>query len=171
MRNKPTRRTGAPPPGPPGGGRERYDVLLEVMQQHADATKAGEHLPRPEERGRGRVAVLAVLVLAFAVLLWKGDDWFGPPAPPAETNVQVESALRLGMYLQAQRIKAYQLRTGHLPEKLDDAGPPVAGITYHKLDEQTYDITGRNDRIRLTYRSDQPLGQLIGDAATRLGIQ
>jgi hypothetical protein len=158
-------------PGPLGAGREHHDALLEVMQQHADATRKSQRLPGPEERGRGRVVVLILLVLAFVALLWQGDSWLGPKPPPAETPRQVENALRLGMYLQAERIKAYRIHTGQLPDKLDDAGPPVPGIRYHKLDDGTYEINGRNGPVTLTYRSDQPAVRLIGDAINQIGIQ
>lgn len=154
----------------PYGDRERYDALQEVMQQHADTVESAQ-LPRDPARVRPvRTAVLAVLVVAFGVIWWKGEDWLGPTQPPPRTTIQLETGLRVAMYLQAQRIKAFQLRTGHVPDQLNDAGPPVPGILYQKLNDQTFVLEGRNGGIALTYRSDQPAGTLLGDATDRLGL-
>jgi hypothetical protein len=155
----------------PYGDRERYDVLQEVMEQHVDAVESSRRPPQqPATRRRGRVVLLAVLVVVFVVIWWKGNDWLGPPQPPPQTTSQLQTDLRVAMYLQVQRIKAFQLRTGHLPDQLNDAGPPVPGIRYQKLDDRTYELSGENGRVTLTYRSDQPIGALLGDAASRLGL-
>ncbi|HKJ92709.1 MAG TPA: hypothetical protein VJ957_06045 [Longimicrobiales bacterium] len=168
MRDNQERRADAS--DPPGGGRERYETLLEVMQQQADAAREGRDLPLPGEKHRSREVLLVILLVAFVTVWWQGETWFGPAPPSPQTTAQLETALRMGMYLQAQRIKAFRMRTGHLPETLEEAGPPTPGVSYQKLDEHTYEITGHNGSATLTYRSDQPLTQLIGDAAARLGL-
>lgn len=156
---------------PPPGGRERYDVLQEFLEQHAEAAEqyARERLA-PAPTGRGRVVALVVLVAVFTVVWWKGDAWLGPTVPPKPTVTQLDAGLRTGLYLQAQRIKAYQLRTGHLPDRLDEAGPPLPGIRYEKIDKDTYRISGQNGGVTLGYRSDEPLSELLGPAVGRIGL-
>lgn len=158
-------------PRSPQGGRERYDVLQEFLEQHAEAVERETRLqPGFATPGRGRIVVLVALVVVFLVVWWKGSDWLGPTPPAKPTAVQTDASLRLALYLQAQRIKAFQLRTGHLPDQLGDAGPPLPGIHYEKLDAGTYVITGRNGDSTLSYRSDQPIGLLLGKSASQLGL-
>jgi hypothetical protein len=158
-------------PRPPHGGRERYDALQEFMEQHTETLErhAGQQ-PTSRMRVLGRIAVLAVLVAVFCLAWWKGNDWLGPAFPPRPTIVQLNGTLRLSLYLQAQRIKVFEDRTGHLPGRLDEAGPSLPGILYEKLDARTYRITGRNGDVTLSYRSDQPIGQLLDASVTRLGL-
>lgn len=158
-------------PRPPHGGRERYDVLQEFMEQHAETLDghAGQP-PASRARHRARIAVLAVLVAMFALAWWKGNDWLGPVLPSKPTISQVDGVLRLSLYLQVQRIKAFEQRTGHLPGRLDEVGPALPGILYEKLDARTYRITGRNGDVTLTYRSDQPIGKLLDASVSRLGL-
>lgn len=141
------------------------------MHQHAEAAEDNarrQALPR-RKSGRGKAAVLAVLIALFVVVWWQGDAWLGPAAPPVPTNAEQDAALRTAMYLQVQRIKAYQLRTGRLPDHLNDAGPALPGIRYERLDARTYRITGRNGNVTLSYQSDQPIGPLMDAAASRIG--
>jgi hypothetical protein len=158
-------------PQPSHGGRERYDVLQEFMEQHAETleTHAGQHLT--SRMGvRVRIAVLAFLVVISSLAWWKGNDWLGPALPPRPTIAQMDGTLRLSLYLQSQRIKAFEQRTGRLPGRLDEAGPSLPGIRYQKLDARTYRITGRFGDVTLSYRSDQPIGRLLDASASRLGL-
>jgi hypothetical protein len=85
--------------------------------------------------------------------------------PPPQPLAQEEAALRFTMYVQAQRIKAYQEEHGQLPGTLDEAGPPLPGMRYTVLHPDLYQLTGQTDRLTLTYRSDLPLQEFVGSGA------
>lgn len=76
-----------------------------------------------------------------------------------------EASLRFAMYLQAQRIKAFQQGAGRLPRELAEAGQPLPGMSYRPLSAGTYELEGATDRVRLTYRSDTPLREFLGTGA------
>lgn len=140
--------------GPVQGGADRYEALLEVLEQQA-ARVPDEDGPPPGRRGRSvAVAVLAVIT---AWLWLMPPTWLVPPAPPPRPLAEEEAALRFTMYLQAQRIRVYELEHGELPATLTDAGEPAEGLSYDVLAPGLYELVGTTDRLRLTYRSDEPL--------------
>jgi hypothetical protein len=67
------------------------------------------------------------------------------------------------VYLQVQRIRAFQAENNRLPLRLEEAGPPLPAVEYHRLADDLYQLNGVTDRVRLTYRSDLPLDAFIGD--------
>lgn len=154
------------------GGTDRYEALLDVMEQEAEKVRSEGVLGAASPReGRIRLVVLTLLVTAFGLVQWKGSDWFGPEPIPAPTTMELEQSLRAAMYLQAQRIAAFNNRTGRLPDTLDEAGEPLPGVQYAKLGEDVYRLTGENRGVTLTYNSDQPPSALLGNAASLLGTE
>lgn len=148
---------------------DRYEALLEVLEHEktqAERAKALEEAER-EKRKQGRQRYWPVAVLAV-ITAWL---WLFPPAflrlepPPPQPVEQEEAALRFTVYVQAQRIRAFHQETGRLPETLDEAGEPLPGMQYTRLHEDLYQLTGATDRVTLTYRSDLPLDEFIGDGA------
>lgn len=153
------------------GPGDRYEALVEVMEHQASQAardrvrEVEEALRRKEEGGGVPYWVLAVLLVITAWL------WLFPPSmlsiepPPPQPVEQEEAGLRFAMYLQAQRIRAFQLETGSYPERLEDAGPPIPGMEYTLLTGGLYQLTGETDRLRLTYRSDLPLDDFARSGA------
>jgi len=153
------------------GGSDRYEALLDVMEQEAEKVRQeGAFGAATPGEGKIRLFVLGFLVVSFGLLTWKGEDWLGPEPIPAPTAMEAEQSLRVGMYLQAQRIKAYRLRTGSYPERLDEAGEPLPGVNYRLMPDGVYELVGQNDGVTLTYRSDRPLGEFLGEAENVLGL-
>lgn len=153
---------GARRASPVQGGPERYEALLEVLEQQAQRAHEG-----PEHRRRRSYGpILLVVLIGVTAWLWiLPPAWLIPPAPEPQPIEAEEAALRFGMYLQAQRIKAYELRHGRLPETLGEAGEGLPGASYRVLGAGVYELTGTTDRIRLTYRSSQPLREWVGAGA------
>ena len=164
------------PPNDPGsrrraapvtGGADRYEALLEVLEKQAEQAKERGGRP-PEQGGSSRLKIgLLVVLLAVTAWLWiMPPAWLVPPPPPPQPIQQEEAALRFTMYLQAQRVRAYQLEHGSLPETLAEAGQAIPGVDYVLLGPGLYELTGSTDRLRLTYRSDEPLRDWMNTGAT-----
>jgi hypothetical protein len=151
------------------GAGDRYEALLEVLE-HEKSQAARSRALEEAERQRAKerrppywpVAVLLVLTVWI---------WIFPPAflrmeaPQPQPVAEEEAALRFTMYVQAQRIKAFRLENGRLPETLGEAGPPLPGMRYTVLHTDLYQLTGETDRVTLTYRSDLPLQEFVGSGA------
>ncbi|MBW3553085.1 MAG: hypothetical protein KY466_06235 [Gemmatimonadetes bacterium] len=162
-----------PTPGNPGsrrraapvhGGGDRYEALLEVLEQQAERASQDD-LPR-------RPAVLrfeAILLVALALItVWVWvlpPAWLIPRAVPPVPIAEEEAGLRIGIYLQAQRIRAYELAHGVLPETLEEAGPAIPGMRYRVVSHGVYELTGTTERVRLSYRSTEPLREWVGTGA------
>ncbi len=151
------------------GGGDRYETLLEVLEHEktqAARSRALEEAERQRARER-RPPYWPVVVLAL-ITAW---IWLFPPAslrldpPEPQPVAQEEAALRFTMYVQAQRIKAFRMEHGRLPERLEEAGPPLPGMRYTVLHADLYQLTGETDRVTLTYRSDLPLQEFVGSGA------
>ncbi len=153
------------------GGSDRYEALLRVMEQEAEKVRQeGAFGAATPGEGRVRLVVLAVLVIAFGIVSWRGKEWLGPQPIPTQTVAESEQSLRVGMYLQAQRIKAYRLENGRYPRELEEAGDPLPRLEYRLLDDGTYELVGENNGVIITYRSDRPLGDFLGDAESVLRL-
>ncbi|MFW5947177.1 MAG: hypothetical protein ACOCUW_01685 [Gemmatimonadota bacterium] len=152
------------------GGGDRYEALLEVLEREKTRAQEEREWEARTRRQQGRRPYWPLAVL-LAVAAWL---WLFPPAflriepPPPPSIEQEEQALRLTMYLQVRRIRAFAEETGRLPETLDQAGPPLPGMEYALLQPGLYQLTGVTDRLTLTYRSDLPLRDFAGDAVDLL---
>lgn len=157
---------------PVRGAADRYETLLEVLEEQAARVEADDRATNGGGRGSGtdRLKLAALLALiVVTVWLWVLPPSWLIPSPPAGPSVaEQEAGLRFGVYLQAQRIRAYELEHGSLPETLEDAGPSIPGVSYAVLGSGFYELTGETDRARVTYRSNQPLREWVGAGATVL---
>lgn len=151
------------------GGADRYETLLEVLeQQSAQARADREREARERERRRRRRVPSWLLVALLVGTAWV---WLFPPsflrveAPTPQPVAEEEAALRFAIYVQAQRIELYRREAGRLPETLEEAGPPLEGMSYLRLSRDLYQLTGSTARVTLTYRSDLPLDAFVGSGA------
>jgi hypothetical protein len=143
------------------GSGGRYEVLQEVLERQ----QAQQEQDEEWEAGRlvsssGRRAPLWLLPLLVAIAAWL---WLVPPtvlrvdAAPVQPIEEEEAALRFVMHAQALRIEEFRQQTGRFPSSLEEAGPPLPGLYYARLQDDLYQLTGSTDRLTLTYRSDLPL--------------
>lgn len=152
-----------------GGAGDRYEALLDVLEHEKTQAARDRALEEAERQMRkqqsGPYWPVGVLLIITAWL------WLFPPAflrldaPEPQPVAQEEAALRFTMYIQAQRIKAFRLESGRLPEDLEEAGQPLPGMRYTVLHQALYQLTGATDRVTLTYRSDLPLQEFVGSGA------
>lgn len=154
------------------GGTDRYEALLEVMEQEVEKVRGEGALGAVSRtEGKIRLVVVTLLIAALGLVQWKGDEWLGPEPIPPPSAMELEQSLRAAMYLQAQRIKAFSMQNGRLPDTLDEAGQPMPGMQYAKLGNGTYQLMGENRGVSLTYRSDQPAAQLLGAGEELFGAE
>lgn len=162
--NDPGKRRAASVPG----GSDRYEALLEVLEHQAGQAEESRTAPpgyREADGARTKYVVLAGLALVSAWLWLAPPSWIGVAQPEPRPIVEEEAALRFAMYVQAQRIKAFRLGTGRLPREIEEAGPPLPGMSYRLIDAETYELHGATDRFALTYRSDHSLQEFVGPGA------
>ena len=143
---------------------ERAQALAAVLR---DQKRRAEREPVPPAAPRNQrarvVAFLASLVLAIYV--WFGSPpWAQPYVPPAPTPAEAEAGLRMGMYLQAQRIEVFREANGRLPLSLDEAGERLPGVEYEQITGEVYRLRGRTADRRVTYVSAQPAQEFLANA-------
>lgn len=159
-----------PPPGDErqhvSGEVERARILAAVLRDQAErAESAREVVERRTRRSRLRRGALAVVWVAMAWVWLGGHPSLRVQPPPRATVVEEASALRLQMYLQAQRVEAFRQRTGRLPFVLAETGPPPPGLTYERLGGQGYRLEGMAGRVGVRYDSQRPARELLGTGA------
>lgn len=149
---------------PVHGGVDRYEALLQVLEQQAERASQDDRPRRPSVLRLE--AILLVALVLITVWLWVlPPAWLIPTPVPPVPIAEEAAGLRFAIYLQAQRIRAYELANGGLPESLEDAGPAIAGMQYRVVEHGVYELTGTTERVRLTYRSAEPLREWVGAGA------
>lgn len=154
-------------------GSEAADLVSEVLQ---DAKRREEARSRKAPVGRSRQRFAAVslpLAGAFSFYIWFGNPaWVTPTMPDPVNAEKAEASLRVAMFYEAQRIESFRQESGRLPDSLGElGGTPPAEMTYQRVDARTYQLTGQNRGVTLTFNSDQAIQQFVGDAMNRLGIK
>ena len=166
-----------PPPEPSevkvSKASERDSALAAVLRHQTEKEEVEAHARDVRVRRQGLGLRHIALSLAVATATW---IWIWPPGilridPPRPTAMwQEESALRLVMYFQAQKIEQYRIDTGRVPLALDDAGPVFRGMEYVRLTNRDYRILGRTGRVTLSYSSVEPLDVFVGTGANMLDL-
>jgi len=150
-------------------GSETADSLAEVLE-HAAAREEAAHKRTGPKKSPKWMLPLGINLGVFAVyLLIAPPDWVvmdpleGPP--PAEQS----RSMRVAMYFQSQRIEAYRLENGRLPDALADAGTPVPGVEYNKRGADRYELVADAGGEVLLYDSSAPAAEFEEAVANRLG--
>ena len=155
------------------------DLTPEEARARAVAAVLAEQAVRTEARRRRRTEptttwrrVIALVVLTVTALyLWIASPaWLAPPPPPPVPVERIEAGLRLAVYLQAQRVRDFRAERGRLPAVLEEAGEPLAGLRYERIDARTYRIRAFAPGGSMLYVSTDSLPAFVGDADRRLGL-
>lgn len=111
-------------------GQEAADAVAAVLKHAAEKDKAAHAKPAPRKQPKWmlplgiNLAVLAVYLL-IAPPAWVVVNPIEGPDLAAQT-VDLKKAL----WFQAQRVDAYKIKHGRLPDQLADAGSPTPGVEY-----------------------------------------
>ncbi len=140
-------------------------VAAFLRDQEERAQRAFQSEQRSEQFRKVRQFAVAAAWIGI-VYVWVGSPaWLTVQPPPVPTIAEEGSSLRLNVFLQSQKVEAYRLSRGRLPFVLDEAGPRFRGMEYRRQDNDSYEITGRSDRVELRYESRQPALEFVGEAA------
>ncbi len=145
---------------------ERARALVAVLRDQAErveAARAAEE--RTRKRTRIRRGVLTVVWAAMAYVWLASPSWLAVKPPPVPTVADEARSLRVDMFLQSQKILAYQKQHGRLPYVLAEAGPVFPGMRYHRKDSRFYELFGTSARVRLEYDSETSPLAFVGPAA------
>jgi len=166
-----TRLQGEPPVREVSSEEERARALAEVLRHQAEHARARRLAVKPPRPFLYRFVPFA-LSTALAIYVWFGSPaWLQPDPIPEPTLQEERSTLRLVMFLQAQRIELYRRTTGRLPAFLEEAGPPLPGIVYRRLDARTYRLYGHTRRQGLVYTSTEPLTEFLDTGEDLLALE
>lgn len=149
-------------------GQETADAVAAVLKHAAERDKAVKtKAPRkPPPKWLLPLGIqLSVIALYLLVL---------PPKWVTVNPIQVQDPtvavqqLRLAMWLQAQRVDAYRLEHGRLPEQLADAGSTIEGVEYHRQGMSEYQLVATVGEEALVYDSTESPEDFVGTAANKL---
>jgi hypothetical protein len=131
--------------------KERQRALEEVLRDQArrDALRA---IAYRDSGASLRLRVITAVLVVAALLLWM------IPVPGFRANIpfplaseEEEDALRLATWVQAQQVEAFRQRRGRLPDVLREAGEPLPGMTYERIDAGTYRLSGATERTTVVW--------------------
>lgn len=154
--------------GPSDSKRQVADALRGVIDKAAADREAGA-LPPPPPGVGARPWVAAVMVVV-CVAVWlvdlPGIDVAEVPGPPPDVR---EAGLRIAIAIQARRIEDFRDVEHRVPGRPDEAGTPIEGIEYRRVDSATYELRVPHDGDTLVYHSSQRIEDFVGDAGSRFG--
>jgi hypothetical protein len=152
--------------------KERVRALEEVLRDQARREVLRDVAYRRSGPSFRRRVISAVLVVAALAV------WFLPvpgirASIPFPLEAQEEQAgLKLATWVQAQQVEAFRQRRGRLPDVLREAGEPMPGMSYERVDAQTYRLSGATERIQIVWTSGDTLDTALRETVARLqGVQ
>lgn len=154
---------------------QKQDLLNAAQAAVADAkakagTRAGEAGPVSRAREIATVAGLVLTLVGFALAAFR-PAWFLTPPPEPEPPVIQEASVRLTLVREAQRIHGWRMATGRLPADLAEAGTPVAGLAYDRINDSVFAVSLPHGASLVTLRSTDSLSTFIGGAVATVAAR
>jgi hypothetical protein len=148
--------------------KERVRALDEVLRDQARREVLRDIAYRRSGPSLRRRVVSAVLVVAALAV------WF-LPVPGVRASIpfplepeEEQAGLELATWVQAQQVEAFRQRRGRLPDVLREAGEPMPGMTYVRIDAQTYRLSGATERMAIVWTSGDTLDTALRETVARL---
>jgi hypothetical protein len=160
-------------PAAGSGASEQKKALLHafdtVLKTQADEREAERQVAEARRRAATRVRPVvwagSAIVLFIAAYLWvERPDWVFTPPPAPESLAVKEASLRIALANAAQHVERFRLRTGRLPQTLDEAGAHRDSVLYHRTGTETYQLIGVNGPVRVTLASSDGLPKFLGNS-------
>ncbi len=132
--------------------------------------RAASAVQRANRSNSNTMATVAMVCGALSVYVWTNPPEFIQPAPFEQQAFSVtNAAMKSAVAINAQRIADFQSRTGRLPNTKEefDAAYPEATV-YTPLSGGLYELRIVEGEDTITYRSDQDLQALVGNAGSIL---
>jgi hypothetical protein len=170
MSSNPSRKSPSPTPlrqaGQPAPKKADVNAIVADLMEEVRQSSTG---PAPK-RKLSPVLTAAVLMLLLAACAWiwvAPPTWLVPPPPPAPSLAVREASMRVALVLHAQRVQTFRQQHGRLPLSAREAGLSDEDIAYRKIDDQSFEVSGRVGPTALAYNASIPRDQFLGNA-TRL---
>lgn len=150
-------------------GQETAEAVAAVLKHAAEREEIAHRKTAPKKQPKWLLPVGIQLAVLAVYLLISPPGWvvvhpIEPPDPAGQ-----EQSLRLAMYMQSQRIEAYRIQNGRLPDSLAEIGASVTpGVEYHLQGTNAYRLVGTNGEAALIYDSTESPTEFLGDAASKL---
>ena len=149
---------------------ERAAAIASVMRHQALQKEALTQVRIPGKRALLPQLLTLAASTAFAVYIWFGSPaWLEMDPIPLPPKSVEEDVVRSAVLLQVERIQSYRETNGRLPAFLEEAGPRLPGVEYRRLDNRTYRLNARGERVIIHYRSGQPLDEFQESLQALLG--
>ncbi|HEX9165919.1 MAG TPA: hypothetical protein VF862_08410 [Gemmatimonadales bacterium] len=147
---------------------QKQDLLNAAQAAVADAkakagARTGAAAPVSRTREIVTVAGLVLTLAGFALAAFR-PAWFLTPPPEPEPPVIQEASARLTLAREAQRINGWRRVNGRLPVDLAEAGTPVAGLSYERINDSVFAVSLPLGTDLVTLRSTDSLSTFIGGA-------
>lgn len=151
-----------------GQGQEAANAVAAVLKHAAEREKAAKEKPRPKRQPKWMLPLGINLAVLAVYLLIAPPAWVTVnPIEGPDLATQV-SDLRRAMYLQAQRVIAYQVRYGSLPERLEETGSTVPGVEYHRQGVNAFQLIGLAGDETVVYDSTQSTEEFEQAVASKM---
>lgn len=156
---------GSSEPRRPGSSRREVDELVETIRNETRERSGGQRAGK----GSGKRGIRPRLLYVLLVLAVVGNAyfWIGQPAwltgdgSGVSTVEEAEGLLRFRMYVQAQRIHAFQREHGTPPVRLEETGTPFDGIRYERTGPDSWRLVGELRGAQLLLTSDMAIRDFL----------
>ena len=146
------------------GDKDRMRAIGEVLRDQARREVLRDIAYRRRGASLRTQIVAAVLALAaFGAWVFPVPG-LQPDIPFPIPSADEEAGLRLVAYIQAQQVEAFRRGSGRLPDILREAGEPLPGMTYERLDARIYRLSGATERTAVQWTSSDSVSTLLGRA-------
>jgi hypothetical protein len=146
-------------------GQEAAEAVAAVLKHAAEKDKAAHAKAAPRKQPKWmlplgiNLAVLAVYLL-IAPPAWVVVNPIEGPDLAAQTT-----DMKKAIYFQAQRVEAYKVKYGRLPDQLTDAGSPTPGVEYIRQGDG-YRLIGTVGAEPVVYDSSGPNTEIVAAVAS-----
>jgi hypothetical protein len=152
-----------------GAGADEFGQMVSKVQaaavaELAEVTRLADVVVAPWYRRASTVAMLVVL----AAIVWVAPLLITRAGAPQLSARDRDAALRFAMAQEVVRIEDFRAARGQLPRSLTDVSEVFAGMSLQLLDSATYRLTGTDQDLVLTFRSDSSLKAFLGTSLTTI---
>jgi hypothetical protein len=136
-----------------------YKDVVEEQQQKRSRRDAPEPTPA---RKVGFWTISLGILLACGLSVATHPEWFFPKERVESPEIQ-DASLRLLIYREIIHVEQFRRANGRLPSSLQEAGGGNNGVEY-SIEGGGYRLKARNGGIELSYNSNTPPGEFVGDS-------
>jgi len=151
---------------------EHARIVAEVLEDQArrSAVREAADVSQAEESDKPFFLQVGLLVAGtfFFYLLFFSPAWIAPTASDPISAEATEDGLRLAIYTTASQIEEFRSQQGRLPRSMEELSLSREGVTYERVDAETFVVLATTGDTTLRYESTEPLDEFVGNAWGRV---